>query len=171
MTSGNDDGNEFVRLVADTRLWLAYWALGGRLYKAHRERDAVQTVLSGAGLEVHDIRSLKNDPPDCEATVNGLRCGIEVTELVQEKLLTQSINTVRVSNSGLKPEKPAAHFIWGRKDFLKAVQDIINRKDMQYKRRALRTLLPRNCNRRIVPGSGECRPIPDRGVFPSRAHH
>src|SRR3954452_15157852 len=77
------------------RPWLGYWSWRDRQDKHVEERGAANAVLSGACLKLVDLRSLSEDPPDCEAFIGGRRCGIEVTELVHQECLEQSIKAVR----------------------------------------------------------------------------
>jgi hypothetical protein len=76
------DWAEFARAMQQNRrgandYW--YWR-----DKPEMERGAVRGVLEQAGLDVQRLRSRGrgDDPPDCEAMIGGLLCGIEVTELI-----------------------------------------------------------------------------------------
>ena len=95
---------------------------GGRDYwywkdKPVMECGAAKDVLTAAGLNIEGITSRADDPPDCEALVDGERCGIEVTELVHQKALELSIRG---------DEK---FFAWERLDLCNALQALIARKD------------------------------------------
>jgi hypothetical protein len=81
------------------------------------ECGAVQDVLTAAGLSVEGITNRTDDPPDCEALINGEHCGIEVTELVHEKALKSSI------------DGPEQHFAWDRAALCEHLQVLISRKD------------------------------------------
>ena len=49
-------------------------------------------MLTLAGEDVQQLPTRDDDPPDCEAVIRGLRCGIEVTELLDQQTL-ESTNT------------------------------------------------------------------------------
>jgi hypothetical protein len=56
------------------------------------EAGIARTVLESAGRQFEQLRSRgREDPPDCEAIIEGLRYGIEVTELADETTLKASI--------------------------------------------------------------------------------
>jgi hypothetical protein len=61
--------------------------------KPEMERGSAREVLAQAGLYVRQLRSRVpgDDPPDCEAMIDGVLCGIEVTELVDQPTLESSI--------------------------------------------------------------------------------
>jgi hypothetical protein len=65
---------------------------GGRDYwywkdKPVEEAGAAEEVLITGGFLVEQLRTRPDDPPDCEAIIDGQLSGIEVTELVHEKSL------------------------------------------------------------------------------------
>lgn len=69
------------------------------------------------------------DPPDCEATLDGQFSGIEVTELVHRPTLERSIKAVRQRSRGEEPEKPEAYFNWCRDDLIAALQALLDVKN------------------------------------------
>jgi hypothetical protein len=87
--------------------------------KQEKETDAAKQVLTIAGHEIVDLRTRQagQDPPDCEAFVDGKRCGIEVSELVDRITLEASIRGCE------------QHRAWTREDFCLEIQNRINRKD------------------------------------------
>lgn len=104
----DDDNAALAKALADVR------KVGGGLRFISREGkdtnecwDAVN-ALRALGLPYTDFQHRKDDPPDCQATVNGELWGIEVTELLD------------VSRRDRQ---------WTRQDFLSALQKIIIRKD------------------------------------------
>src|SRR5438132_81927 len=102
---GDEDWTEFGEMLrANSRA-------GGRDYwfwkdKPEREAGAAEEVLTTAGHNVVDLRPRLpgQDPPDCEATIDGQWCGIEVSELLHQGTLEASIRG------------PEQHFIWQRED-------------------------------------------------------
>ncbi len=65
--------------------------------KQEKETAAAKEVLTAAGHEVRELcsRPQGQDPPDCEAIVDGQRCGIEVSELLDRPTLEATIETSR----------------------------------------------------------------------------
>jgi hypothetical protein len=82
------------------------------------ELGVVETLLGAAGFDVDELMARADDPPDCEALVNGERCGIEATELVHQKALKRSV-------SG----EQELHFIWDKRSLCTELQARIDRKD------------------------------------------
>ena len=96
-----------VRPVTDSDITLPFIALT----RAHRSLDPGQ------------------DPPDCEATLDGKWSGVEVTELVHRPTLERSIKAVRQRSRGEEPQKPEAYFVWDRDDPIAALQELLAVKD------------------------------------------
>lgn len=109
------------------RTALTYWHW---VDKPLGEREAIRTVLMAAGLNMLSLqeRGEGNDPPDCEAMIEGKRFGIEHTELVDQRTLEETIRGHRV-----KPPRPARHFNWQRDTFLSALQGILDEKNGKLK--------------------------------------
>jgi hypothetical protein len=55
------------------------------------EAGIAREVLAAAGVDVQQLRSRGDDPPDCEAIIEGLSWGIEVTELSDQQTLESTI--------------------------------------------------------------------------------
>jgi hypothetical protein len=85
--------------------------------KPTMERGAAMDVLTAAGLNIVGLVPRTDDPPDCEALIEGERCGIEVTELVHQRALELSIRG------------DEQYFAWERIGFCDALQTLITRKD------------------------------------------
>jgi hypothetical protein len=126
MTDDDDDDDADLKglILANTREWNGFWFWRD---KPVGERGAAREVLEAAKVEVTDLRSLDQDPPDCEATLDGQ--GIEVTELVHRPTLERSIKAVRQRARGEEPRKPEAYFNWGRDDFVDALQKLLDVKN------------------------------------------
>jgi hypothetical protein len=64
-----------------------------------RDRDGLddaERTRTAAGIQFTSLRHPGNqDPPDCEAMIAGVRCGIEVPEPAHERALRTSIKAVR----------------------------------------------------------------------------
>lgn len=73
------------------------------------------------------------DPPDCEATLDGVWSGVEVTELIHQPTLECSIKAIRDREGGREPEQPEAYFDWDRDSLLSALQALIDCKDKPWK--------------------------------------
>jgi hypothetical protein len=123
MTDDDDLGRS---ILANTREWNSFWFWRD---KPVGERGVAREVLEAAKVEVTDLRSLDQDPPDCEATLDGQFSGIEVTELVHRPTLERSIKAVRQRARGEEPRKSEAYFNWGRDDFVDAIQKLLDVKN------------------------------------------
>lgn len=86
--------------------------------KPQMELGVVETLLEAAEFDVADLTARADDPPDCEALVNGECCGIEATELVHQKALKRSVSGDQ-----------ELHFIWDKESLCKELQARIARKD------------------------------------------
>ncbi len=64
-----------------------------REYRNLDEQNDARTVLEEAGLQFTNLRHRGEgrDPPDCEVEIDGVRCGIELTEFVHRRTLEKSI--------------------------------------------------------------------------------
>jgi hypothetical protein len=89
-------------------------------YRQIEEREDARDALQAAQLNFERLvhHGKGEDPPDCEAVVDGDRWGIELTELLHQASLEQ-----RVNGDG------SAHHEWTREDFLAALRERIGRKD------------------------------------------
>jgi hypothetical protein len=128
ITEMNDD-DDFKQLVlANTREWNGFWFWRD---KPVGEHGAARNILEEAGVQIDGLRSLDpgQDPPDCEATLDGKWSGVEVTELVHRATLERSIKAVRQRSRGEEPQKPEAYFVWDRDDLIAAVQELLAVKD------------------------------------------
>jgi hypothetical protein len=122
----NDD-DDFKRLVlANTREWNGFWFWRD---KPVGEHGVARNILEEAGVQVEALRSLDQDPPDCEATLDGHFSGIEVTELVHRPTLERSIKAMRQRSRGEEPQRPEAYFVWGRDDLVAALQRLLDVKN------------------------------------------
>ena len=75
----NDDDNFEQLVLANKREWNSFWFWRD---KPVGERGIARDILEAVGVQVDNLRSLDQDPPDCEAMLDGQFSGIEVTELV-----------------------------------------------------------------------------------------
>lgn len=108
------------------------------------ERGIVQEVLTAAGIRFTDLRSRPEhqDPPDCEAVIDGQRCGIEVTQLIHEGTYKRRIKAIKARAAGEVPPKDdvsryrewlqtkgEAYWNWNRDDLIAGLQELIDEKD------------------------------------------
>lgn len=86
--------------------------------KPEGEAGAAKAVLNTAGHLIVNLRAREpgQDPPDCEAMIDGVWCGIEVSELLDQTTLEKSIKGVE------------QHFVWQRENLCLAIQRRIERK-------------------------------------------
>lgn len=123
----DDDDDDLGQLIrVNKREWNSFWFWRD---KPVGEMGIAREVLEAAKLEVTDLRSLDEDPPDCEAMLNGQFSGIEVTELVHRPTLERSIKAVRQRARGEEPRKPEAYFNWDRDDLVDALQKLLDVKN------------------------------------------
>jgi hypothetical protein len=129
-----DDMRFFRALIEKVRGWNSYWTWPD---KPVAERGAASEILEAAGVHVVDLVSREpgQDPPDCEATLDGLFSGVELTELVHEPTLKRSLKAIKVRKAGKKPTRPEAYFVWDREALLSKLQDLIDAKDQLSKQK------------------------------------
>lgn len=121
---GSDDSRS--RIAANARPWAGYWAWRD---KPVGERGAASEILRQAGIQVAELVSRRDDPPDCEGMLDRQWSAVEVTELVHQKTLTRSLKAIKERAAGREPEKPEAYFLWDRPHLLRAIQELIEKKD------------------------------------------
>jgi len=126
MTDDYDDDDLGRSILANAREWNSFWFWRD---KPVGERGAARDILEAAKVQVTDLRSLDQDPPDCEAMLDGQLSGIEVTELVHRPTLERSIKAVRQRARGEEPQKPEAFFNWDRDHLIEALQKILDAKN------------------------------------------
>ena len=74
-------------------------------------------------MKIAELKSRgHDDPPDCEAFLDDLWSGIEVTKLLHQETREQSLKAIKQGKAG-------CYFPWPRDYFLKAIQDRIDKKD------------------------------------------
>lgn len=111
----------FIEALETTRPWQGFWTGGAD--RAVGERVNARQILEAAGHHVRDLQSRVRgeDPPDCEGWINDQWCGVEVTELVDQKTLKASL-------------KGREQFLmWTREQLVGALQDRIRRKDKTWR--------------------------------------
>jgi hypothetical protein len=113
-------------IETNIRPWNGYWSWKD---KPIGELGAAREILAMAGIDAHDLVSRKDDPPDCEGTIDGCRTAVEVTELVHEPTLKRSLKALKQRASGTEPNKPEAYFVWQQADLMDAIQERIDQKD------------------------------------------
>ena len=115
----NDNEGDALRSLirANARQWLGGWAWRD---KPVGELGAARTILQAAGIHFAELRSREDDPPDCEARLDGSDqvSAIEVTELIDQETLDRAMKAIRERDAGLKPEQPEAYFAWDRASLL-----------------------------------------------------
>jgi hypothetical protein len=86
----SDDEAIRALIEANLRPWNAFWTWRD---KPIGERGAASEILEPAGVQVVGLVSREpgQDPPDCEATLDGLFSGVEVTVLVHRPTLERSL--------------------------------------------------------------------------------
>ena len=97
------------------RPWAGFWTWRD---KPVAERGAADVILRQAKFQVAQLKSRRDDPPDCEAMLDRRWSAIEVTELVHEQALAQSMKALKERSADRAP------------DLLRALQDRISVKDV-----------------------------------------
>ena len=113
-----------------TRGWQDYWDWKD---KAVKECGAVKDVLEAAGVQFTGLRSCEDDPPDCEAFIDGQWSGIEHSELVCQKNLELNIQELRKRAAKAPPKLTGPFAEWPPKSLLAAIQTRIDEKDVSHK--------------------------------------
>jgi len=91
--------------------------LKSRLYRQEQELDDAKNALSGLGYSGFSLK-FGNDPPDCEAVVDGVLWGIEVTELVHQPSMHNRIQG-----------KEQRNYEWKDQELRDAIVRLIDEKD------------------------------------------
>jgi hypothetical protein len=122
MTTHPDELNYLRVMVAKKRKKNGFWVWPDRPVE---ERGIATEILSQAGMDIADMRSRARgeDPPDCEATLDGHASGVEVTELIDRPSLERNLRQLD------SPE----YFNWDKPTFLAALQKRIDAKDRAWK--------------------------------------
>jgi hypothetical protein len=89
------------------REWDAFWYWRD---KPVAERGKARNILKAASVQIVDLVSRSEDPPDCEATLDGKFSGVEVTELVHRPTFQRSIKATREREAGGEPKRPEVLF-------------------------------------------------------------
>ena len=121
MTDPDDDDLYLRSMIEKKRKVSSYWDWPDKPVK---ERGIALNILPRVFKDVVDLTSLEPGqiPPDCaNAPETGNFSGVEVTELVDQKTLEQSIRGDRV------------YLEWDRQQFLSALQSRIDDKDKSWK--------------------------------------
>ena len=88
-----------------------------------------------SGIEITEICSNRDDPPDCFAKRADEKIGIEVTILIKSKILKR-IAESRPDRRKKKPYPPGKQFLdeqWTHEEFTKEVRELIAQKDSKAK--------------------------------------
>jgi hypothetical protein len=119
-------------MIKKKRKWNSYWDWPDRSVK---ERGIAGGILRQSGVQVTRLtsRAPGQDPPDCEAELDGHFSGVEVTELVDQETLEQSIRATQQREAGGDPTKPEVFLLWDRAQLLFELQARIDAKDRSWK--------------------------------------
>ena len=95
-----------------------------RLHRDRDELDDAERTLKAAGIRFTGLRHRGHqNPPHCEAMIEGVRCGIEVTELAHERALRASIKAAKAKEGFIRYHE------WTREEFLTELREKIAEKD------------------------------------------
>jgi hypothetical protein len=120
VTDENNDLSYLRLMIEKKRKVNSYWDWPDKPVK---ELGIARDILQGVFKGVVDLTSQEQgqQPPDCEASLDGSFSGVEVTELVDQETLERSIR----GNS--------VYLDWDRQQFLSALQSRIDNKDRTWK--------------------------------------
>ena len=103
-------------------------------------RDWAEAVLDKYGLQIQNIRSnpFRNGVPDCFASLNSDAIEIELTELVDEQLLTR-IQSEEEADLRLSPFHGEGFDLayWSKDRFLEELKKCIDKKELKYSARGI----------------------------------
>ena len=101
--------------------------------KPIKQCGAVKDVLEAAEVKFTGLRPCQDDPPDCEAFIDGQWSGIEHSELVCQKNLEANIQELRKRAANAPPKLTGPFAEWPRESLLAAIQTRIDEKDVSHK--------------------------------------
>lgn len=90
--------------------------------------EFAERLYKDFGVEINEIKSNANDPPDVFASRNGCRVGIEVTELVKSQIL-EKIDLDRRGKQSYPLYEKICDQEWSRGDFERALRERITAKE------------------------------------------
>lgn len=97
-------------------------------------QDFARSLSAEFGIEITDIGSNPDDPPDCFAMRAGEKIGIEVTELVKSNILGRFAQA-RIGRMQYPPWEQLSDEEWTREEFVKKVGELIAQKDAKAKKK------------------------------------
>lgn len=103
------------------------------------ERLSVEELFISLEVEDADVKSSADDPPDCVVTHNGVRIGVEVTDLIEGEAIRRTKHCLkRLSpedrNDIRRRAQNTFYRHWTKRGFLDSVQERIRVKDADAKR-------------------------------------
>ena len=122
MSTDPNELNYLRIMIAKKRKKNSFWKWADRQVE---ERCIAIEILSQAGVDVVGMGSREQgeDPPDCEATLDGRASGVEVTELIDQPTLEWN----------LRNQDSPEYFDWDQPTFLAVLQRRIDAKDREWK--------------------------------------
>ena len=97
-------------------------------------QDFAKSLSAEFGIEITEIESNPNDPPDCFAIKSGKKIGIEVTELVKSEILSRFAQA-RIGRMQYPPGEQLSDEEWTQEEFTKKVGELIAQKDAKAKKK------------------------------------
>jgi hypothetical protein len=138
----DDDAWDFDEIARNTREANSYWYWKDRPVM---DEAIAKDVLTVRRLPFEQLRSRhREDPPDCEAIVNGWRTGIELTELADKPAVKSNIKTSERfplsrgiplwDQANLRARLRSQRFrLWDHATLRAELQRLIDRKDIPEK--------------------------------------
>lgn len=112
------------------------WPPNKRMAEWHIAKTLLRFLTADGHDDVASLESAERDPPDCVAILrNGLRVGIEVTELVNTKMVEAHANRMAAERRGKAPNPakaidPDRVALWGISELREAIIRAIGTKDV-----------------------------------------
>ena len=98
------------------------------LQELSRAGEFARSLSAEFGIEITEIYSNSDDPPDCYAKRADEKIGIEVTTLVKSDILGR-VAQARKGNKDYSPEEQFSDGLWAQDELIKKIGESIAKKD------------------------------------------
>ena len=98
------------------------------LQEQGRTGEFARSLSAEFGIEISEIYSNSDDPPDCHAKRADEKIGIEVTTLVKSDILGR-VAQARKGNKDYSPEEQFSDGFWTQDELLNKIGELIAKKD------------------------------------------
>jgi len=105
------------------------------IQERYRVLEFAKSLLAEFRIEITDIESNLDDPPDCFAMRAGEKIEIEVTTLVKSEILSR-IAQARKGKRGYSPCEQFSDELWTQNEFINEIGDLISKKVADAKKKS-----------------------------------